>query len=150
MVTAPRCPRARQPLNARSRLAGTAAYQGMNWIRQEKRLAIYLRDGLACAWCGASVEQGAKLTLDHIVPHAAGGTNRENNLVTACHRCNSVRADRMVEAFAAATAGYLNHGVTAAEIVAQVQACLSRPLDRAGAKEMIARRGSAARVLADL
>ncbi|KKK72946.1 hypothetical protein LCGC14_2898780, partial [marine sediment metagenome] len=35
--------------------------QGMNWIRPEKRLAIYLRDGLACCYCGATVEDGTKL-----------------------------------------------------------------------------------------
>src|SRR5438128_11454104 len=34
--------------------------QGMNWIRPEKRLALYLRDGLACCYCGEAVEDGAK------------------------------------------------------------------------------------------
>ena len=29
---------------------------GMNWLPKARRLAIYLRDGLACAYCGASVE----------------------------------------------------------------------------------------------
>ena len=24
-----------------------------SWIRHEKRLALYLRDGLACGWCGS-------------------------------------------------------------------------------------------------
>lgn len=33
-----------------------ANWQGMNWIRQEKRYAIYLRDGLACVWCKATIE----------------------------------------------------------------------------------------------
>ena len=45
---------------------GTPEYQGMNWIRQDKRLAIYLRDGLACAWCGNGVENGAKLPLEGV------------------------------------------------------------------------------------
>jgi hypothetical protein len=49
--------------------------QGMNWIRQEKRLAIYLRDGLACCWCGFTVEDGVRFTLDHIVPRQMGGGN---------------------------------------------------------------------------
>ena len=60
--------------------------QGMNWIRKEKRLAIYLRDGLACCFCGEGVEDGAKLTLDHLTPHSHGGTNGAENLATACHR----------------------------------------------------------------
>ncbi len=125
-------------------------WQGMNWIRQEKRLAIYLRDGLSCAWCGESVEDGAKLTLDHLTAHTHGGSNNERNLVTCCHRCNSVRAARSLEDFAKATAAYLNHGITAEEIISHVQNCVSRPLDKAGAKEMISRRGSAARALEDL
>jgi hypothetical protein len=125
-------------------------WQGMNWIRQEKRLAIYLRDGLSCAYCGESVEDGAKLTLDHLVCHSQGGSNNERNLVTCCHRCNSVRAARPLEEFAKATALYLNHGITAKEIIAHVRDCTARPLDKAGAKEMIARRGSAAKALAEL
>jgi 5-methylcytosine-specific restriction endonuclease McrA len=55
--------------NADARSRGE--WQGMNWIRQEKRLAIYLRDGLACGYCGDSVENGAKLSLDHLKPHIA-------------------------------------------------------------------------------
>jgi hypothetical protein len=124
----------------------------MNWIRQEKRLAIYLRDGLACAYCGDSVENGAKLSLDHLTPHSKGGSNHESNLVTCCTRCNSSRADRPVATFAAAVASYINHGVTAEEIVRHVRNCAARKLTshRAEAKEMIARRGSAARVLATM
>ena len=119
-----------------------AGYQGMNWIRQEKRLAIYLRDGLACAYCGATVEDGAKLTLDHLTPHSQGGSNEATNLVTACQRCNSSRGDRSVETFVAGLAAYLNHGVMLETILAHVNECASRPLDVAAAKEIIARRGS--------
>ena len=48
-------------------------WAGMNWIRKEKRLSIYLRDGLACVWCGQAVEDGIKLTLDHLIPHSPRG-----------------------------------------------------------------------------
>lgn len=125
---------------------------GMNWIRQDKRLAIYLRDGLSCCWCGDSIENGAKLTLDHLTPRSDGGSHHEGNLVTCCHRCNSSRGNRSVKDFAAAVAGYINHGVTAAEIEAHVADCTARDLapHKAEAKAMIARRGSAARVLASM
>jgi len=124
----------------------------MNWLRQEKRLAIYLRDGLACAWCGDSVENGAKMTLDHLTPHSKGGGNGEKNLVACCHRCNCSRGNRSVKQFAAGVAEYLNHGVEAKEIESHVRACAKRDLapHKAEAKEMIARRGSAARVLAGM
>lgn len=127
-------------------------WQGQNWLRPEKRLAIYLRDGLACAYCGASVEQGAQLSLDHVQPHSKGGTNHESNLVTCCARCNSSRGNRPVEEFAAAVALYINHGVTAEEILTHIATCTARDLKsaKAEAKTMIARRGSAARALASI
>lgn len=65
--------------------------QGRKWIRDAKRLAIYLRDGLACVWCNLGVEQGVRLSLDHWRPTVSGGTNEARNLVTACHQCNSRR-----------------------------------------------------------
>jgi hypothetical protein len=116
----------------------------MNWCRPATRLAIYLRDGLACAYCGATVEEGAKLTLDHVTPHSKGGTNVVTNLVTCCHRCNSARGNRSVRVFAAAVAEYLDHGVTAVEIERHVRACARRALPRAEAREMLSRRSTVA------
>lgn len=116
-------------------------YQGMNWIRKEKRLAIYLRDGLACCYCGATVEDGARLTLDHIVPHSHGGSNNESNLVTACQKCNSSRGDRAVSDFCDSVAIYLNHGIQGKEILAHIEETRARKLDVPAAKELIARRG---------
>jgi len=122
----------------------------MNWIRQEKRLAIYMRDGLSCVWCGMSVEDGVKLTLDHLRAHSKGGSNHESNLVTCCKPCNDSRGSRAPSVFARVVAAYRNHGLTAKEVLSHVRACVLRALDVAGAKEMIARRGSAAKVLAEL
>lgn len=116
--------------------------QGMNAIcRPEKRIAFYLRDGLACSYCGEGLEDGAKLTLDHLTPHSQGGTNANTNLVTACHRCNSSRGNRDWREFADKVAGYLNHGVTAEEIISHIETTIQRPLDVKQAKEIMARRG---------
>jgi hypothetical protein len=136
--------------NERRVSARTAAWQGMNWISQHKRLAIYLRDNLACVYCGDAVEQGAKLTLDHVVPVSKGGTNGGDNLVTCCHRCNTSRGNRTVVAFAEAVAGYINHDVTADDIKVNInrQRKLALPKFIAQAKEMIALRGSTFKVLA--
>lgn len=120
----------------------------MNWIRQSTRLAIYLRDGLACVYCGRGVDDAERLTLDHVRPHSHGGTNDPGNLVTCCHRCNSARGARSVRTFAATVAAYLNHGVTADMIVAHVRRVRRRVLPRAEARRLIQRRGSVARVLA--
>jgi hypothetical protein len=123
-------------------------WNGMNWIRQEKRLAIYMRDGLACAYCGDAVENGATLALDHVKPVAKGGCNDATNLVTACERCNASKGKRSLKAFAAAVAEYLDHGVTAESILVHVRKQLRVKLDTSAAKAMIAKRGSAAKVLA--
>jgi 5-methylcytosine-specific restriction endonuclease McrA len=72
------------------------ASNGGKWIRPDKRLAIYLRDGQVCIWCGHSLEDGAELTLDHLVPCELGGDNHESNLVTACRHCNCSRRDLTV------------------------------------------------------
>ena len=131
---------------------GRGDWQGMNWIRQDKRLAIYLRDGFACMYCGATLEDGATLSLDHIKPHSQSGSNSERNLVTCCTRCNSSRADRPVAEFAGAVAGYINHGITAEAILADIRSHTRMSLRpyRSEAKELIARRGSAARVLSEM
>lgn len=113
----------------------------MNWIRPEKRLAIYLRDGLACSYCGARVEDGTQLTLDHLRPYTSGGSNAETNLVTCCHRCNSSRGSRSWKGFAEKVAGYLNHGVTGTAIVAHITGTRKRTLDVAAAVELMSRRG---------
>ena len=65
---------------------------GSKWIRPDKRLAIYLRDGFTCAYCGSSgVLDRVPLTLDHLQPRELGGTNEATNLICACRDCNSNR-----------------------------------------------------------
>jgi len=124
-------------------------WRGMNWVRQDKRLAIYLRDGLACAYCGSGIEEGIRLSLDHIVPDSRGGDNHELNLVTACDKCNSSRGNRSVIEFASAVAGYVNRGLTSEEIRDHVMSTAMKDLRpfRKQAREMMAERGSCFQVL---
>ena len=114
---------------------------GSHWIRDAKRLACYIRDGLECAWCGDSVEYGAQLTLDHLIPRAEGGGNEQTNLVTSCRRCNSSRGTRRVEAFARSVAVYLDHGIKASDIIRHIRETVTRDIDVNAARELIARRG---------
>lgn len=70
---------------------------GMNWIRQEKRLALYMRDNFACVYCGLGIEElDVPLSLDHVI-HRGG--NDPSNLVTACYNCNSVKKNLKLEKF---------------------------------------------------
>ena len=123
------------------------AANGGKWIRQERRLAIYLRDGLACCWCGEGIEDGAVLTLEHARPHSHGGGSRSENLITACRRCNSSRGTRPLAAFARAVAEYLDHGADPVRILAHVMMCRRRRVPMDEAKDLIARRGSYAAAL---
>lgn len=72
------------------------------WIRSDKRLAIYLRDRMACVYCLRDLHDAdpRDITLDHVVPKADGGSNREDNLATACRTCNCSRQDKPLARFA--------------------------------------------------
>jgi 5-methylcytosine-specific restriction endonuclease McrA len=55
------------------------------------RKAVFARDGGRCLYCGA-----AATSLDHVVPRSRGGAHSWENVVSACGRCNHVKADRGV------------------------------------------------------
>lgn len=87
------------------------------------------------------------LSLDHVIPASRGGDNDPSNLVTACKRCNDSRGNRSLRVFSTALAAYLDRGATAAEILAHARACRRRPLPRQEARQLLARRGTVARIL---
>jgi hypothetical protein len=58
-------------------------------VSPAKRDEIFDRDGRKCLKCGTE----DSLSLDHIVPLSAGGTNDDDNLQTLCKRCNSAKGD---------------------------------------------------------
>ena len=123
--------------------------QGMNWIAKNTRLAIYLRDGMACAYCAATIEDGAQLTLDHVKCYSKGGSNDPANLVTCCSKCNSSRGARSLSVFADAVAGYVGHGTTGADIVRHVRNCRNRKLPRELARGITKRRATWADALTE-
>lgn len=96
----------------RRREGGLGGGFASSWIRPTTRLAIYLRDGLACLYCGRLWrETGTGLTIDHVVPRGGfgggdgadredRGTNDPANLVTACRDCNRQRQTLSAPAFA--------------------------------------------------
>ena len=56
---------------------------------QVSRRGVLRRDSHRCAYCGRSAS-----TIDHIIPRSRGGEDSWENLVAACHGCNSRKADR--------------------------------------------------------
>lgn len=53
------------------------------------RKAVFARDGGRCVYCDAPAT-----SLDHVVPKSRGGQHSWDNVVSACRRCNHVKADR--------------------------------------------------------
>jgi hypothetical protein len=109
-------------------MATERKWNGMNWARKDKRLAIVLRDGGCCVYCGATVVDGATLTLDHITCWSHGGSNDPDNLVTACRTCNSSRNNRTLVEFTDAVASYKDNGLTGADIRSHIRVLTGRNL----------------------
>jgi regulator of replication initiation timing len=65
--------------------------EGRQPIPRQLRHEVFVRDGYRCRECGASVEDGATLEIDHILPVAKGGTNDIDNLQTLCKECNRAK-----------------------------------------------------------
>ena len=92
----------RQPTRTEKKKARSQHQATGQWIRADKRLAIYLRDRFTCLYCLRDLHDAdpADITLDHLVCQADGGSNDESNLVTACRHCNCARQDQPLSRFA--------------------------------------------------
>lgn len=102
------------------------------WIRREKRLALYLRDEFTCQYCGANLHAAdpADITLDHLAPRSRGGHNGQDNLVTACRSCNCARQDKPLHR-------WITDAAHRAKIRAQARRSIARHLVLA--RDLIAR-----------
>ena len=68
---------------------GHPVRQARDPIPAALRFRILARDGFRCRYCGRpGSTPGVVLHVDHVVPVAAGGITREDNLSTACEECN--------------------------------------------------------------
>lgn len=57
--------------------------QGISW-------RVYKRDEYKCRYCG---KDGIPMTVDHLILWEEGGPSIEENLVTACRKCNKTRGN---------------------------------------------------------
>jgi len=55
---------------------------------------VLSRDKRTCRYCGST----KRLSVDHVHPRHAGGSDSLDNLVTACMRCNSAKGRRRLSA----------------------------------------------------
>jgi len=57
---------------------------------------LFRRDDHRCMYCGGKFSR-SQLTRDHVLPTSRGGTDRWENVVAACHRCNWKKDNRTPE-----------------------------------------------------
>jgi hypothetical protein len=63
-------------------------------MRSDVREAVRTRFTGHCGYCGLHEnEAGARLTIDHFQPVSRGGSDDLENLVYACHNCNTFKSD---------------------------------------------------------
>ena len=55
---------------------------------------VFNRDHYQCQSCGKD-RLRAKLSIDHIIPLAKGGSNDISNLQTLCLDCNRIKTDKI-------------------------------------------------------
>lgn len=64
-------------------------------ISKAKRFDILNRDNFTCQYCGRKAPN-VELEVDHIKPVAKGGSNDDDNLITACHDCNIGKSAKLL------------------------------------------------------
>ena len=67
-------------------------------VSHKAKWRIMVRDGFSCIYCGQSplTHRGVELTLDHVVPLAAGGSDLPHNIVIACRQCNTSKGSAVL------------------------------------------------------
>lgn len=59
-----------------------------HYAGRSRRQYVKERDGGVCLLCGNSENDGAELTMQHVMPFSRGGVTTSRNLVVLCKRCN--------------------------------------------------------------
>jgi len=58
-------------------------------ISRKERYLVFHRDGFRCRGCGRNIDDGVKLTVDHIIPVEWDGPSEMSNYQTYCEECNA-------------------------------------------------------------
>ncbi len=63
---------------------------------------VYKRDGYQCQYCNYAIGRSTEfrpLHIDHLKPWSAGGSNKMDNLVVACSKCNHHASNKWFSSF---------------------------------------------------
>jgi len=66
----------------------TREHRNRKILSYREVIAIYIRDRGCCALCHCTIDPKT-VVLDHIIPLAAGGADRPENIQLACNQCNT-------------------------------------------------------------
>lgn len=64
-------------------------------LSKKRRFEVFKRDGFTCQYCGET-PPNVILHIDHIISVKDGGSNDEDNLITACQACNLGKGARLL------------------------------------------------------
>ncbi len=67
--------------------------------KKNKTIALLLRDGCNCAYCGIKFEKVEEITLDHVYPKSLGGPNANKNILLSCSTCNGNKGNMLLTQF---------------------------------------------------
>lgn len=111
------------------------SYYSKNQLSSQTRFLVHTRDEYRCFYCGVEVSKNGEdpvfgLSVDHLNPERNGGCGCLANLVTACRRCNSRKAQKTVEAYRDYLAHvYGNYG-PCAKLIQKAQTLCHTPFDQ--------------------
>ena len=77
-------------------LAGNPGHTRHDYVPPLNNETLFRRDAFLCMYC-AQHFPARELSRDHIRPFTQGGRDAWTNVVTACRRCNNVKAGRTPE-----------------------------------------------------
>lgn len=83
--------------NGVSHLPNWAYQKGPLYNWENIKMYVRARDNYTCQYC--KKVRPKYLEVDHIIPKSRGGTDRSDNLVAACHKCNEEKGNRTAEEF---------------------------------------------------
>ena len=78
--------------DASGKIVKAVVRKSQRQINQRVSWEVFRRDGYQCRYCGIS---GVPMTVDHLVLWEHGGPSTEDNLVTACRKCNKTRGNTL-------------------------------------------------------
>ena len=70
--------------------------QRRSGLSKKIKFEIMHRDNFTCQYCGKTKDDGVTLHIDHKIPVSKGGTDKFDNLVTACSECNFGKSNKII------------------------------------------------------